>query len=128
MNWKLLKEIPKSVVDRVKARSAPTDDWRVSLTPSDIEDFRASHGARPTAAVLSKLGQYQPYYSLLTSELGQALLGPDIEQCNMLLCKIAENTATIDEKAEYRAYRRIIDRHLDRIYSYLSAAKKLRGE
>lgn len=128
MIWKKLKKaIPDSWLKRVKEDSVPEGDWKISVYQEDIEAFHRKNGPKATASVLSKLGKYQPYYNLLTSELGQILLGDSIAQCNYFLLKIAENKATEADKAEYRAYRRIIDRQIEHIYSYWRTAERLRG-
>lgn len=125
--FKKLKPLSDKILRRAKEDAMPTGEWAVKVSMNDVETFGARNGKRAVREAIGKLGKYQPYYNILTSEIGQHLLGDAIEQCNLFLMKIVNDKATASDRAEYRAYRRIIDRQLERIYSYLKTAQKVRG-
>ena len=127
MNWQKLKPISDKVLERFRREAKPTEEWSVRVSPEEVEGFAQRHGRRAVPGALKKLGKYRLHYNILTSELGQHLLGDDLDQCNTFLMKIINEKATAADRAEYRAYRRIIDRKLERIYAYIRTAEKVKG-
>jgi len=126
--WSKLKPLSNKVLRRFERGVQPTDEWRAKVSPDDVRDFGDRNGKRAIGSALSKLGKYQPYYNILTSKIGQAILGDALEQCNFFLLKIINDDATAADRAEYRAYRRIIDRQLEKIYSYIKIVDRVRGK
>ena len=122
-----LREIPDKVLARFGRDAKPEGEWAVKVGAADLQAYRERNGSRAVKTALSKLGRYRPYYSILTSEIGQMLMRDSLDQCNGLLLKIVNGKATAEDKAEYRAYRRMIDRQLERIHSYIVMTEKVKG-
>ena len=120
-------EIPEHATEYAITDLKPEGKWRVGVTPEDIDKFKSQHGGRATAAIMGRLGKLQPNYALLTSPLGQILIGDIISEAGRLLVKIADNKASADEKAEYRAYVKIGMRHMELIKRYVIQAYKMKG-
>jgi len=95
---------------------------------ADLESYVARHGSRNAARVMSMLGKKLPFVEAIKSEIGQELLKDAIAKLEILLGKGFENTATDDEKAEYRVLKSIIETWSKRIALYTKGVKKLRNK
>jgi len=80
----------------------------VILRTIEIDAFLNKHGKRG-AEILSVLGRNQDFVEAFRSKLGQELLADAIELTQNLLVKIYENKADDNDKADFRAYKRIIE-------------------
>jgi hypothetical protein len=93
----------------------------------DLEKYVARHGSRNATRVMSMLGKKLPFVEAIKSEIGQELLKDAIAKLEILLEKGFENTATDDEKAEYRVLKSIVETWSKRIALYTKGVKKLKN-
>ena len=70
------------------------------------------------ARVLSQLGKNHQFVNAISDPVGQDIMRDAINQMEGLLEKIVNEESTDAERAEYRAYRRILDRWTERINRY----------
>lgn len=84
------------------------------LTTEEIDAYLEKTGRRG-AEVLSILGKNNDFVRAFKSELGQSLLADAVEESHSLLQLIYEDKATVQQKAEFRAYKRIISLWTKRI-------------
>ena len=78
---------------------------------------------RPDAAAF--ITRWSKKVAALSTPLGQQLIEDVLVQVETLFTKIANETATDIERADYRAYRRQLDRWADIIHSYMAAAGQI---
>lgn len=96
------------------------------LTTEEIDAYlQKTH--RRGAEVLSILGRNLNFTRAFRSELGQAILADAVEQTQALLIKIYDNKADENEKAEFRAYKRIIELWTNRINAIDSKVKEIKS-
>lgn len=98
----------------------------MTISPEEVERFRQAHGSKMTATVLSTLGRRQVFYNVLTSEVGQILFEPAMHRMNELLLKISNESATLEDRAEYRALKYVTAQWIERIISYIKSVEKLK--
>lgn len=84
------------------------------LTQEDIDAYIAKTGSR-AAEALSMLGKNADFSEAFRSKVGQALFSDAVEILHDLLQDIYNEKATDQQKAEFRAYKRIIERWTRRI-------------
>lgn len=92
----------------------------------DIEGFVQKHGSRNCARIMSMLGKKQPFVEAMQSEVGQQILKEAVTRLEILLEKGFENTATDDEKAEYRVLKKIVENWSSQIATYNKGVKRLK--
>lgn len=95
------------------------------LTTEEINSYLAQTKKRG-AEVLSILGRNQDFVRAFRSSLGQSLLSDAVEQTQALLIKIYDNKADDNEKAEFRAYKRIIELWTNRINNIDKAVTEIK--
>ena len=103
-------------------------DIEKKVTLSDIERFAAKNKGRGAAQVLSILGKRRPFMDAISTEVGQELLSDVVEQMQLILAKIIDDTATPTEVADFRAYKAISERWAKRISTYIEFQNKLLGK
>ncbi len=98
-----------------------------SMSLQEVEHFLAMTGKRG-AMTLSVLGKLVKHFeSVFSTEVGQTLLLTDINRMSELLFKIAEETATDQEKAEFRFLWKIrIPSVTDKIREYLKQVEEVK--
>ena len=84
------------------------------LTKDDIDAYIAKSGSR-AAEALSLLGKNADFVEAFRSKTGQALLSDAVEILQDILQDIYNEKATEHQKAEFRAYKKIIERWTRRI-------------
>ena len=70
------------------------------------------------ARVLSQLGKDMQFVNAISDPLGQEIMRDAIAQMEILLEKVVMDEATDVDKADYRAYRRILNTWVARINKY----------
>jgi hypothetical protein len=67
---------------------------------------------------LHVLGMYQPFVDAWNSEIGRQVLDYSVGMLERTFMKIADETATAEERADYRAYQRMIKTISERLATY----------
>jgi len=98
-----------------------------NLALRDIERYLQTTGKRG-AMVLSLLGRLNSHFAaIVETEVGRELLSLDIARTEELLIKIYEETATEEEKAEFRYLKKIrLPRQIELIKTYLDKLKEVK--
>lgn len=99
--------------------------WKDEITPADIEKFLAVHGQHGVKT-LSLLGRKDDFYTAVTDKLGQELMKDVMVEMERLLLKIIEDKADENEKADYRAYRKIFEKWSRKIKEYRDLRHKIK--
>lgn len=102
------------------------DEWDINLSPKDLEAFTEKHGWRNSQRIFSVLGRHSGFYEAVKSPIGKELLADAMKNMDYLLDKIADMTATDQEKLKYKAYEEIVLGWVKRIKIYTTHAKKLK--
>ena len=96
--------------------------------PINMDDL-ARHSKRTnkhaTSKLLSILGRKKEYVDAINSELGLKLFEGITNRLDELFEKIAEETATSDEKMEFRVTRKLLQGWASEIHNYIKAKEKL---
>lgn len=95
------------------------------ISPKDISGYSERHGVKATQRLLSILGRRSRFVEAFESELGQMLLYDAVKNADLLLDKIIDEEASSEEKAEYRAYRNILQTWTSRIIQYQNGINQL---
>ena len=103
-------------------------NWKAEITPADIEKFVAVHGKTKASKTLGWLNKNSMFYQVISSEMGQTLLKELMVKSDTLLLKIVENTADVNEKAEYRVVSDLFNQWVKKIGSYQKAQNRVKGK
>lgn len=82
-----------------------------------VNRYQQKYGKR-AAETLSILGKRVDFVQAFENKLGQELLADAIERIQYLLEKVYNEEATDIDRADMRAYKRIVDRWVNRINDY----------
>jgi len=93
------------------------------LSIDQLESY-LERGRKRAVDVVAALGQLDRYLAAAGTEVGKELLKDDVEDFERLLGKIADESATIEEKAEYR----VVKRRLLKISARIDAYNKYMDE
>ena len=104
----------------------PAQDIREKLNLEDIERFGKKHGTNITSRLLSSLGKNQQFIQAWESPVGKEILGIVIPLVEEKLDKIIAETAEDTDKADYRAYMRVLTVFRDKINTYYRNLDKLK--
>ena len=91
---------------------------------TELEQYLNTHG-KHASMTLSLLGKLQPFLNALNSELGQELLKDDIVQHEILLTKIYNENATIQELAEFRYLKNRLRKIAERVNTYNEKVREI---
>jgi len=97
---------------------------RRQISSEQLENY-LQRGRKRAIDVVAALGQLDKYLDAVSTEVGQELLRDDVEDFERLLGKIAEESATPEEKAEYRVIKRRIQKMASRIDAYNKYAEEV---
>jgi len=76
------------------------------LSKGAIERFEKKHSQK-AARILSALGKAQPFNEAIETEIGQELLKDAIIRMNEIVELIVEEKSTENDRAEFRALKRV---------------------
>jgi len=83
-----------------------------------LSDLIATMGKVRSKRFLSTLKKESKIYSALSTEVGQTLLASAMSRIEDLLNKIAMDESTEEERAEYRALKKIVEKWAIELDSY----------
>lgn len=101
-------------------------DIKEKINLEDIEKFGKKHGTNVTSRLLSSLGKNQQFVQAWDSPVGKEILGVIIPLAEAKLDKIIDESAEDTDKADYRAYMRILTVFRDKINTYYRNLGKLK--
>lgn len=89
-----------------------------------VDRFLTTHGER-AKRVITVLAKQAKFKEAIESEVGQALMADVVESMESLLEKIINDTASPEEKAEFRAFRLIADKWQAKLSAYTRAVMQI---
>ena len=93
-------------------------DLKDRITEEDIALHAKKRGAQNTGRLLSVLGKDKQFINAWDSPIGKELMEHDLNKAEMLLEKIIMETASEQEKADFRAVRESLVYMASRITRY----------
>jgi hypothetical protein len=99
-----------------------------SLSRHEVEQFILSYGRHRDEGrrLIEALQKKRPFVEAIQSEVGMELLKDLLVVMNKLLSQIIDNTATEDEKAEYRVCYNLLITWAERLQSYNDSVGNVR--
>jgi len=97
------------------------------LTTKAVSNLLQTYKHPRERRVLADLARRDKFVKALGSEVGTEILSDAITYMDILLTKIIEEEATDSERAEYRAYKKIIDKWAIKVENYISILNKAVG-
>lgn len=97
---------------------------RSDMSPNQITDYLRNTGKKGSA-VLSVLGKTQGFNKAINSSYGKILLEDLMEMYEQSLFKLASPEITDDDRADFRAYKRMITRWINKIDMYQKSINAL---
>ena len=98
------------------------------ITLDDIQQHTRRTNAKATAKLLSFLGRKREFVDQINTEIGQALFHKVTHRLDELFEKIAEETASSEEKMEFRITRKLLTDWAGEMFEYTKAKRKLQGK
>ena len=83
---------------------------------------------RATSKLLSIIARKRKFVDQINTELGQVLFGRITTRLEELFEKIAEETATTEEKMEFRVTRGLIEGWSAKMEEYVKSKRKMQGK
>lgn len=96
------------------------------IHPIDVEDFIKNVGIKNADRVLKVLSKTVAIHEAVNTPLGAIFLKEITENINVLIGKIIDETATDQEKADFRAYKRIAESWANKIMIYKDACNQIK--
>ena len=96
----------------------------IEPTIDELEGYLKNHGKQASLTV-SILGKLQPFMNALKTELGQEILKDDMIQHEILLTKIYNENATIQELAEFRYLKNRLRKIAERVNTYNEKVREI---
>ena len=100
---------------------------RKEITIADLERHSQRHGKKATSQLLALLGRKRPLYDLVLSKGGQIMFAYLIERLNELLTEIVNDTATKEERMEYKISVEFLQHTTSLVTTYKKYSDKLKG-
>lgn len=97
-----------------------------NINLQDIDEFKKKHGSAIAGRLLSSLGKQRQFMQAWDTPIGKEILGLVIPLAEEKLDKIINESADDKDKADYRAYMRILTLFRDRINSYYKNLNKIK--
>lgn len=88
------------------------------LHTTDVETFIRNVGIKNADRVLKVLSKHVAIYEAMNAPLGQILMKEVMDNIDQLLEKIIEEKASDQDKADFRAYKRIAESWANKILAY----------
>ncbi len=97
------------------------------VVSDEMRSFLAKSGEHGTK-LLSVLGRQHRFLSACETEVGRELLRDALSRADVLLEKIVDESATVEERAEFRVLKRLLLVWAERIQLYFKNLEKLPKE
>lgn len=94
------------------------DDLKDRITEEDVARYAKKRGPQNTGRLLSVLGKDKQFLNAWDSPIGKELMEHDLNKAEMLLEKIITESASPQEKADFRAIRESLVYRASRITRY----------
>lgn len=98
------------------------------ITLEHIQAHTKRTNPRATGKMLSILGRKRKFVDQLNTELGQALFLKVTSRLEELFEKVADDTATPEEKMEFKVTRGLLSEWAKEMGEYVKAKNKLQGK
>ena len=108
----------------IKERKVFLEDQKVTL--NEVENFLSIHHAKPADKLMVIISANLDFYTAISSPIGQELLKEIMDLMGSRLTKIIENTASDEERVEYKVLKKIFEDWLKRISAYLAAVNTIK--
>ena len=94
------------------------DHWVNEITPDIIAGFLRRHRSGDAGRILTRYAEHKKFHDILSEEIGIELLKDLFGLMDELIEKVIDETATPQDLADYRAFRRLADRWQKRLKTY----------
>lgn len=88
------------------------------LHTTDVEMFIRNVGVKNADRVLKVLSRHVAIYEAMNTPLGQIFMKEVMDNIDLILEKIIEEKATDQDKADFRAYKKIAESWANKILAY----------